>query len=70
MDHPTDIFSYIQTQENNYKQGIKLAGNLPWAMKVHLSIALSQNIRARGSLAALEVRPTTLTCEPVSDATN
>lgn len=36
MDHPTDIFSYIQTQENNYKQGIKLAGNWPWSMKEHL----------------------------------
>ena len=36
MDHPTDIFSYIQTQENNYKRGIKLAGNWPWSMKDHL----------------------------------
>ena len=36
MDHPTDIFSYIQNQENAYKNGIKLAGNWSWSMKDHL----------------------------------
>lgn len=36
MDNPTDIFSYIQNQENQYKQGIKLQGNWEWSMKDHL----------------------------------
>lgn len=36
MDHPTDIFSYTQNQENQYKKGIKLQGNWEWSMKDHL----------------------------------
>lgn len=36
MEKHKDIFSYIQAQENNYKQGIKLAGNWEWSMKDHL----------------------------------
>lgn len=36
MERPTDIFSYIQNQENLYKQGIKLDGNWMWSLKEHL----------------------------------
>lgn len=36
MEKVTDIFSYIQNEENQYKQGIKLAGNWQWSMKEHL----------------------------------
>lgn len=36
MEKPGDIFSYIQNEENAYKQGIKLQGNWQWGMKEHL----------------------------------
>lgn len=36
MDHPSDIFQYIQNQENAYKNEITLPGQWKWGMKEHL----------------------------------
>ena len=36
MERYTDIFSYIQSRENAYKQDITLPGNWKWSMKDHL----------------------------------